>query len=754
MSASMSPRRSAEIITIGQKSHGAVRIEIVDDDMLAAEEADALQQQQDTGPDDRFDRNLAEGMDDHSLNALAAQLLDGIEADIQSRGEWEETANKASKYLGVKLVEPDTSVSTDGTITKAVATCMLEANIKLWGTARAELLPVGGPVKVRREDVGQTPSTGPEAANAAAPTGIGHNSSSFDQEMSRDQLADALATDMNHYLTVIDREYYPDFSKMLRARAVIGNAFRKVYRCPLKRRPVSVWVKAQDLIVSNDCSHLSGAGRRTERIRMRQSTMRRLQAMGHYRDVALVQPTGKTTDTEVAIAEIEGIAPSPQLPEDFEHLVYECYSEVGSGTTHSLIGTLSVLDRDENGRKPGYPLPYRITIDDDSRTILEIRRDWKKGDEDHRARTRYVKYGFIPGDGFYDWGLIHLVGNPTQVATMVQRAATDSALFANFPGGLFLKGPGSRQTNTVIRQQPGEWQSIDAGGAQRIQDVMMPNPYHEPGASMLALITKAEADVKRIAGIIEIPVGESIGNIPVGTIMSYMESIAQVPGAVHKDDHIAQQHEFELLRELFAEEPDVLIRGNKTPAKRWATAEEIMDPDLVPAADPNTPSQMHRLAKAQANVTIAGLPQFAGKVDQLKVMHNAYEVINGGDGTQFDAPPQAAPPPQPPPQVIAAQIRAQAQTASDQTKQKTEELKAQGKLSEIAAEGEQRAADRQADLEKAAMEVKTAALKTTHDTINAGLDRAQTDAHHQEDQQTQRFSAAFAPPANSSGDGI
>jgi hypothetical protein len=765
------PRRSADIITIGGRPRGPMTIEIVTDADLDAEQ-DAAAQQQVNQPDDRFDRNLAEDMDSSALAALAGSLLESIEADIQSRAEWEETANKASKYLGVKLIEPETSVSVDGTITKAVATCMLEANIKLWGTARAELLPVTGPVKVRREDVTQAPASNAGGAGIAPPSPMAANDGApsppmgapVDADLTRDQLADALATDMNHYLTVTDREYYPDFSKMLRVRPLIGNAFRKVYRDPLKRRPVSVWVKAQDLIVSNDCSHLSGAGRRTERIRYRQAVMRRLQAMGHYLDVALSRPTGRATETEIAISEQEGIAPSPQLPEDFEHLVYECYCEVGSGTTSSLIGDLGKLDRDETGRKPGYPLPYRVSIDEDSRLILEIRRDWKKGDEDHKARTRYVKYGFIPGEGFYDYGLIHLVGNPTQVATMVQRAATDNTILANFPAWIFLKGPGSRQQNTVLRPSPGEAIGMDAAGAQRIQDVLTPLPYHDSSAGALAIIQKSEADVRRIAGVLEIPVGEGrIGNVPVGTIMSYIESIAQVPGAVHKDDHIAQQQEFELLRELFAEEPDALIRGNKTPARRWQTAQEILDPDLVPAADPNTPSQVHRIAKAQAIVTIAGLPQFMGKIDQGKVLHHVVEVISGGDGTQFDAPPQVAAPPPPDPRVVAAGIKAQSDTEKAQMAQKTEELKQQGKLAELQQEGQDREADRESAEVRAAMGVDAARLRATHDTVNAAMDRSQADTHHaqdsaqkdahHQDELAAGFTAPFAPQPEGEEDG-
>ena len=716
MSAALSahPRRSAEVISIGPKATGgwgAINVSIVGDDELQAEQGQAWQ---DGVPDSTFDRNLAADMDQSALNALAGSLLEQIEADVQSRAEWEETANQAAKYLGVKLLEPETSVSTDGTVTKAVATCMLEANIKLWSTARAELLPVGGPVKVRRDDVN-------------TPPGLPGS------DMSKDQLALALETDFNHFLTVTDREYYPDFSKMLMSRALIGNAFRKVYRDPLKRRPASVWVKAQDLIVSNDCSHLSGAGRITERIRLRQATMRRLQAGGHYLDIGLVRPTGRTTDTELATAEIEGIAAMPMLPEDFEHMVFECYAEVGSGTASSLVGDLSKLDRDETGKKPGYPLPYRISMDEDSRMVLEIRRDWKKGDPDRRRRRRYVKYGFIPGFGFYDFGLIHLCGNPTQVATMVQRASTDATLFANFPGGIFLKGPGSRQQNTVIRQSPGEWWGMDAAGAQRIQDVMMPNPYHEPGQAALALIEKSEGDVRRLAGVIDIPVGEGrIGNVPVGTIMSYIEAIAQVPGAVHKDDHIAQQDEYEMLRELFAEEPEILWRGNKSPARQWQTSQEILDPDLVPAADPNTPSQIHRIAKAQALVTVGGMSQFQGIANQRWIYRRVTELLCGADAQEAEMPPQQQPPPPPDPRIVAAGIKAQSDQQKTQAQQQTEQMKQDGRMQELAEEGIQREADRQSDETRAALSVEQARIKATHDTVNAGLDRAQAEQHHQD----------------------
>ena len=758
------------------------------------------------GKDDKFDRNLAEDMDDSALNALAARLLSEIENDELSRREWEETANLTASYLGIKLEDPKASVSADGTVCQSVATCMLEAAIKLWGVGRAELLPVSGPVKVRK-DHPPAPSDEEEQEGAAseASPGIGHNGGppmagappaaqppvdhpggiaataagvppaqgiaqppppgQPPQPPKKslppgDRLATALEMDMNHYLTVVDRPYYADFSRMLMHRYLIGVAFRKVYRDPLLRRPVSRWVKAQNFIINNEVTHLDERGRRTERIPTSQSTMRRLMAAGHYRDIPLQHPTHRPSDTELAVAEVEGIAATSALPEDYPHTVYECYCEIGSGTGNSLFGDIAELERDETGKKPGYPLPYRVSIDFDSRAILEIRRNWKKGDKDHEPRRHYVKYGMIPGLGYYDLGLIHIVGNPTQAATMIQRAMVDTSLFSNFPGGVFLKGPGSRQANTVVRPGPGEFVGMDAAGAQKIQDVLMPLPYKPPTPEIMALVEKMESDVRRLSGVVEIPVGEGrLGNTPVGTIMSYVESVSQVPGAVHKEDHRAQADEFAILRELFAEDPSALVRGVKRPARQWQIADEIMEPELVPAADPNTPSEMHRLLKIQAAVTLAAQPQFQGIFNQRTIGEWAMEAISEENVSDFMMPLQAPPPPPPDPKLQVAQIRAQSDREKLQVQQQTEQQKHAERMQELATEDQQREADRQSAETRAAMsleaarvkathEANTAAMETHHDSANAAADRAQRDQHKAADIQHQQSTAAMQQADN------
>lgn len=708
-----------------------------------------------SGPDKNFERNLADDMDDHDLDSICGALLQLIEGDELDRRDWEETVNLVSAYLGLKLEDPVTSVSADGTVCRAIATCMLEAAMKMWGVSRAELLPVSGPVKVRK-DAPPQPSDNEEAEAAAA--GMGHNGGPAMDDggitagagqgappqggiaqgaqppqpgaqptpsSDGDDIGRALEMDMNHYLTVVDKPYYPDTSKMLFHRDLIGTAFKKVFRDPLLRRPVSRWVKAQNLIVKAGISHLEeGGARYSERITVSQSDMRRLMVMGHYRDITLSHPTARPSNTELAVENVEGVAAMSQLPGDYQHVIYECYTELGSGTAFTLIGDVADLDLDETGKRPGYPLPYRITMDVDSRKILEIRRNWKKGDEDHRPRCRYVKFGMIPGFGFYDFGLIHVTGNPTQAATMIQRAMTDSALFANFPGGVFLKGPGGRQANTVIRPNPGEFIGMDAAGAQKIQDVLMPLPYKPPTPEIMALVQKYESDVKRLSGVMELPVGEGrLGNTPVGTIMSYIESISQVPGAIHKDDHISQQEEFSKLRELFAEDPAALVRGVKRPARQWQIADEIMDPELVPAADPNTPSEVHRLAKAQALVTLSGLPNFAQILDQKAIAKFAVEALTGERATEFMAPPQAAPAPPPDPRIVAAQIKAQSDQEKVQAQQQSDAMKHDERMQELASEDQQRDADRQSAETRAAMSLEGNKVKALHGSVDAGLDR-------------------------------
>ena len=529
---------------------------------------------------------------------------------------------------------------------------------------------------------------------------------------------------MNWYLTTSDRGYYPDFAKMLMNRNLIGVAFREIFRCPIERKPISRWIMAQDFIVSGSPAHLDQVGLRvTVRKKVKRSVMRRLQRSGHYLDIALVRPTGIASTTEVIIGETEGVMAMPTLPRDYEHTVYECNTESGLWEDPEF----EVLDLDENGRDPGFPLPYRIAMDEDSRAVIGIYRAWRQGDPDYRRKKRYVKYGMIPayGGGFYDWGFLQLAGNPTQGATMLQRAGIDAGVLSNFPAWLIAAGAGSRMDNTVFRPGPGEVVKAPTTAGAKLSDVLMPFPYKPVSPESMALTQKLEGDVTDLGGVVEIPVGEGrIGNTPVGTIMSYIESVSMVPGAIHKADHQTQAEEFQILRDLLAEDPEAIWRGNRSPARRWQSAEELQSPDISPRADPNTPSQIHRLLKVQGQIMLGGLPQFQGIADNRAIYKHATEVLVGQDAAQYtlpEPPPQAAPPD---PKIVAAQIKAESEQQQLQLKSQEAQAEHAGKMQEIQQESADKAADRQAANEREAMKLMGAHAKAGADAGAQAADHA------------------------------
>lgn len=743
------PRGAPEEPKIANENAGPkVRVVVPEDgsgkiEITIGDVADDKPKRRKRRPAEDFHRNLALDMNDDALAALASYIIESVEADDQDRREWTETADLVAAFLGIRLDNPQTGTSAeDGTVCKTVATCMLKAGMKLWGTAYGELLPAGGPVKVEREDAGKksvqalapngaptpVPNPGGGIVGGAAPTaqgaGIGHNGGpalgDADDDLVGDDLADALEKDLNWYLTMGDRGYYPDTSKMLIHRDWVGCQIKEVFRCPIAKKPISRWVRIQDFIVCGDPSHLSESTRHTVRKKVPQSIMRRMMASGYYRDIPLVAPTGSTSSTEINTAETQGISAMPSLPRDYKHTVFQCHCEIGSGTYHDLFGDLEQLDLDEKGNDPGYPLPYRVEVDFDTRMVLAIFRDWDQGDQDHRRSQRFIKYGLIPGFGFYDLGLIHLCGNPTQAATMLERSSIDAGLFANFPGWLMKQSAATKLENTSFRLNPGEVAKVPTGGSDKLSDVIMPVPYKPPSDQALAMAAALESKVQEIAGIVEIPVGEGrIGNTPVGTIMAYIESIAMVPGAVHKQDHISAAEEYGLLLKLIAREPKVLWLGNPKPSRKWQIKQELLDQNLAPRSDPNTPSQIHRLFKVQGRVMLGGLPQFQGIADNRKIYVDAMNVL-GGDGEAWSLPAQAAPPPPPDPKIQAATIKADSDQKVAAIKSQEADKQAQAKMAEQQAESQDRAADRDASMQRELLKHSQAQAKIGTDIATAG----------------------------------
>lgn len=605
--------------------------------------------------DTEFNDNLAKTISDSTLNLMAEEIMRGIDEDERSRKDWEDTYNRGIDLLGIKLEDPTSDVSVSGNISKVHHPLLIEAVVLYQAKASAELLPSSGPVKARDD----SPTTDPE----------------------RVALSAAMEKDFNHYLTVTRKEYYPDTRRMLFAQGFCGNGFKKVYRCPLRKAPVSDYVAAKDLIVSNDAVSLSNASRITHRAPMRQSTMKRLQLNGHFRKCDLSQPNSNVSSIDRKIGEVEGIDKQISLPSDHLYTIYECYTEYDiPGFRH----------KDENDEETGLPLPYRITLDKDSRKILEVRRNWKEGDEDYTAIQRFVKYGYIPGLGFYDYGLVHLLGQTARALTAIERQLIDAGQFSNFPG-LLLSDVGGRQETTQIRVSPGGAHVIKTGGLP-IGQVVMSLPYKEPSGVLVNIAKAVEDNGRRLGGTAEVQVGEGRADVPVGTTIAMIEQSTKVEAAVHKQNHESQFQEFLLLKELFEEDPEALWKFARTPARKWQISQEISDAELIPCSDPNTPSHIHRVMKATALSQVAAT---APALYNQRAVHSVLLTVLGYTPSSLLNPEGAGQGAQMPPQDPAKMAKVQVEAGKLEEKKKSTMINAVLKAQQLTEEMKDREAERE-----------------------------------------------------------
>ena len=524
--------------------------------------------------------NLAESIPDAVLDEIAADVLEGIEADENSRRQWLAQRSKGMDLLGVKIENPRSDAGSSSAPLEGMSTVrhplLNEACLRFQANARGELLPSDGPVKVK--NVGQ-PTT------------------------EQDGMAQALEDDLNVFLTTTCREYYPDTDRMLFQVGFSGAGFKKGYHCPLRRRPVIESVDAKDLIVDNTATDLTNAARVTHRISMSPATFIRMQLAGAYRDVKIGEPDEDVSEIDRKIGKLQGIdKTTSQRSEDTQHTILECYCDYDiPGHEHKKGGTAT-----------GLPLPYKIVIEKTSRKILEIRRNWREDDEDYVKRRTFVLYPFVPMFGFYPSGLLHILGNTTNAITAAWRICVDGGMLANFPGFLYLKG-GERQTTTSFRVAPGTGMAVDAVGGD-IRKAIMSLPYKEAGPAFIQFIENIAATGARLGGTAEIQVGEGRQDAPVGTTLAMIDQAQKIISAVHKRIHAAQAEEFEILKELLQEDPEALWRHRRNGSHPWnedTLRAALENCDLVPCADPNTPSQLHRQMK------VAALAQRAAAAPQL-----------------------------------------------------------------------------------------------------------------------------------------
>jgi hypothetical protein len=538
------------------------------------------------------DANLASFIDERELARICDELLNGIDADLQKRQDWLNARAAGIKHLALKVENPrsptadaDTAVEGQTTVRTPI---MLDAVMRFQANARGELLPAGGPCKMMNAATTKTPARSfleQQTKQPRAETGADN-----------DILAEDLETLFNRYLTVVDKEYYPDTNRMFFMQGYGGCGFKKVYSDPIRRRPVSRAIDAADIIVSDDEVSLHECGRVTHRIEMRQSVMRRMQLSGTYRDIDLTPPTAPDNDPlDEAKSDVAGLSLWSQRPEDYKHTVYESYCELDiAGFQHT-----------EGGKITGLPLPYRVSIDKDSQEVLEVRRNWNEDDDRYIKHMPIVKYPFIDGLGFYGIGLLNIMGNATAAVTTAWRLALDSAGFSSWPGFLYSETV-SRQDTMTFRVGLGAGVKINTGG-QPIGNNVMTLPYKDVTAGLVQVTQHIEEEARRVGGTPELMVGEGRQDVPVGTTLAMLDQAVKVLDSVHKGMHIAQAEEFALLRDLFRADPDALLCASPTPAAQWERADIVRALEtcqLSPRADPNTPSHTIRVMKAVALVQL------------------------------------------------------------------------------------------------------------------------------------------------------
>ena len=566
-------------------------------------------------------RNLVDEIDTAELSRISGDLLRGIEDDIQSRKDWIEDRAQGIKLLGLKMEIPGLQGTADGApiegMSKVRHPLLLEAVLRFQANARSEMLPTDGPVKIRNDSTRAT--------------------------LDQDQRANALQRDMNHYLTAIATEYYPDTDRMLLMLGFGGSSFKKVYFCPLRNRPVSESVDADDLIVNNAATDLTNAKRVTHRSYMRPSTVKRLQILGVYRDVELSTPGFMDPDSvQREKAAQQGIDISSFNPDDRDREIYECYCELNiRGFEHRW-----------KGKETGLEIPYRVTIDVSSKEILSIVRNYDETDAElPEARQNFVKYTFVPGMGFYDIGLLHILGNTTNAITAAWRELLDAGMYNNFPGFL-MADTGARQNTNIFRVPPGGGALVKTNGMP-ITQAIMPLPYKEPSGALMNLVMQIADTGMRVGGTSEVLVTEGKPDAPVGTTLAMIEQAQKVLNSVHKRMHTAQCEEFALLRREFKEHPESFWQRNRRPSYPWDEQQFLMaleDCDLVPQADPNTASQTQRLMKVLALKQLAA--SNPSLYDPIAVDMAALQALGWSNPQQFMIPQQAQA--NPPPELIKA----------------------------------------------------------------------------------------------------
>ena len=514
--------------------------------------------------DDEFNDNLAEYLDEATMISIANELTADYEDDCSSRKDWIQTYVDGLELLGLKIEER--SEPWEGAC-GVYHPLLSEALVKFQAETMMSTFPAAGPVKTQI---------------------IGKESQDKKESATRVQ------EDMNFQLMDVMKEYRPEHERMLWGLGLSGNAFKKVYYDPQLQRQVSMYVPAEDIVVPYGASSLESAERVTHVMRKTENELARLQNAGFYLDVDLGTPDNVLDEVEKKIAEKMGFRASS----DSRYKILEMHVDL------NLVG---YEDKDENGDETGIALPYVVTLEKGSNTILAIRRNWMPDDETKQKRQHFVHYGYVPGFGFYCFGLIHLVGAFAKSGTSLIRQLVDAGTLSNLPGGFKTRGLRVKGDDTPIA--PGEFRDVDVPSGS-MRDNIMPLPYKEPSQTLLLLLNQIIEEGRSFANTADMQVSDMSANSPVGTTLAILERTLKVMSAVQARIHYSMKQELGLLKTIIADYTPEEYSYEPEEGSRRAKKSDYKNVDVIPVSDPNASTMAQKIVQYQAVIQLAqGAPQ-------------------------------------------------------------------------------------------------------------------------------------------------
>ena len=519
-----------------------------------------------------FDANLAEHMSESELQTLSSDLIRDYENDVSSRKEWLDTYVKGLQTIGVRYDEKTEPWQGACGVQHPL---LMESAVKFQSETIMETFPAAGPVKALI--VGKET---PEKKDAAS----------------------RVSDDMNYQLTEIMKEYRPEHERMLLMLSLAGNAFKKIYFDPSLQRQVAIYVAAEDVVVPYGATSLDNAERVTHRMRKTKNELRKLQYSGFYRDIDLGDPQRIMDEVEKQKATEQGLTATM----DDRHLLLEMQVNL------DLDG---YEDTDEDGEATGIALPYIITLDKGAGTILSIRRNWREDDPLKQKRQHFVHYGYIPGFGFYYFGLIHLIGGHARAATSLLRQLVDAGTLSNLPGGFKTRGLRIKGDDTPIG--PGEFKDVDVASGG-IRDNIMALPYKEPSQTLSMLMDKIIEDGRRFAAVSDLKISDMSQQAPVGTTLAILERVLKVMTAVQARIHYAMKQEFKLLAAIIRDNTPESYSYEPSVGERKAKKGDYALVDVLPVSDPNASTMSQKVVQYQA---VLQLSQTAPQIYDLPYLH-------------------------------------------------------------------------------------------------------------------------------------